>query len=39
MEHSLSYVTDEQRRMTEIEALEGVSDFGCVALGSFKIIE
>ena len=32
MEHSLSYVTDEQRRMTEIEALKGVTDLVCVAL-------
>ncbi len=32
MEHSLSYMTDEQRRMTEIEALKGVTNFVYAAL-------
>ncbi len=39
MEHSLSYVTDEQRRMTEIEALKGVADFVCVALERKQMTE
>ena len=34
MEHSLSYVTDEQRRLTKIEALKGVAYLVCVALVS-----